>query len=56
MIQVRRPEDAMEWIYESPIFSGLNEAEQNLCCALSHARLGSRPEGQRGHFLKHHKV
>lgn len=47
----------MEWIYgtESHI-SGLNEAEQNLCCAPSCAGLGSRSAGQRGHFLKCHKV
>lgn len=39
-----------------PFLSGLNEAEQNLSCALSHARLGSRPAGQTGHFLKCHKI
>lgn len=57
MSQVKRPEDATWWIYETEShICGLNEAGQNLCCALSCARLGSRPASQRGHFLKHHYV
>ena len=45
--QVKRPEDAVWWVCETGgHLSGLNEAEHNLCCAMSHARLGSRPTGQ----------
>lgn len=55
--QVKRPEDAAWWMFETRgHISGLNEAEHNLCCALSRAGLGSRPTGQRELFLKCHKV
>lgn len=55
--QVKRPEDAAWGMFETRgHVSGLNEAEHNLCCAVSHARLGSRPAGQRELFCRCHEV